>query len=289
MRKDKPDRVDYLATAVLVTAIFAILLLAYVPPSTLGEHFWLDAAWPLLLAIISTFIAAFAGTWGAQITAERVASRKALLSDIRNVNAALALCFSITNTFITFKKQYVDGMVKSYDALQAEYETHKQKGLGGKFHKQVDFSELLMSYSPIDELRKIVFEKLSPSIKVLLKITPLVQSIHDFTEVLNKRNEWIVAFRNSDIGDQEKFAKLLGFEYPVGKIDERYKGYMQSLKEKGDDCIVFPILISQSLKTYGEALRKRYGDDGPKIVSADFQNSAEYVPNLDNYKEWLDT
>ena len=113
MASDQISRNDFILLAVFVSTLSAIVLIALAPvaeEATLVMRMWAIAASPISIAVVSTFIAAFAGTWGAQLLAERLADRRALLSEIRGTNAALGLVFTIANTYITVKKQLILGL-----------------------------------------------------------------------------------------------------------------------------------------------------------------------------------
>ncbi len=100
----------------------AFVLVAFAPVAdelTLTMRLWAIADLPISIAVVSTFLSAFAGTWGAQLLAERKAERRALLSEIRGTNAALGLVFTITNTYITTKKQHIRALVQDYEAQVA--------------------------------------------------------------------------------------------------------------------------------------------------------------------------
>ncbi len=290
MGQNRPDGIDLLVTCVLGVVIVAVVLVAYAPTQdapTLWSRIWHDAGWPLILAIVSTFVAAFAGTWGAQTVAERIAARKELLAEIRSVNAALALSFNITNTYVTVKKQHVQQLVEKYEAAKMEHADAVENNRG-TFSVLMDLRELSAPFCPVNELRAIMLEKITPSINALMTLTPLIQSVEGLTETIKKRNAWITQFesRSRSLSEIQKAALYLGFEFSPGQTDVRYNSYMDALKSQTDDCIAFPIIISQSLKAYGKELRKRYGSDAPEIVSGSFQQSSEYIPDMNTYKDW---
>ncbi len=78
--------------------VFAGLTLVAPPPTSVSARLWSAANSAISIAVVSTFIAAFAGTWGAQLLAERTARRKELLDEIRGTNTAIGLTFNIANT-----------------------------------------------------------------------------------------------------------------------------------------------------------------------------------------------
>ena len=90
---------------------------------------WAIANSQIFIVAVSTFLAAFAGTWGAQLLAERKTERRALLSEIRGTNAALGLAFTITNTYITTKKQHIRALVQDYEAQVAARQAHFAGGV----------------------------------------------------------------------------------------------------------------------------------------------------------------
>jgi hypothetical protein len=71
---DRVSRNDFILLAVFVSTLLAIVLIAFAPvanEATLTMRVWAIAGSPISIAVVSTFIAAFAGTWGAQLLAER--------------------------------------------------------------------------------------------------------------------------------------------------------------------------------------------------------------------------
>ena len=132
MPLDRMSRNDFILLAVFVTVVFGLVLIAFAPvanDATLTMRLWAIANSPISIAVVSTFIAAFAGTWGAQLLAERMANRRALLTEIRATNAALGLIYNITNTYIVTKKQFILDLVRDYKSQVAE-----RRKTVGSFH-----------------------------------------------------------------------------------------------------------------------------------------------------------
>src|SRR4051794_6710021 len=137
MTSDRMSRNDYILLAFFMAVLSAIILAAFAPvgdESTLTMRLWAIAGSPISIAVVSTFIAAFAGTWGAQLLAERKADRRLLLSEIRGTNAALGLVFTIANTYITTKKQLIRTIVQDYEGQVAGRKAHiAEPGAGSPF------------------------------------------------------------------------------------------------------------------------------------------------------------
>jgi hypothetical protein len=288
------NRNDFVLLAFSIGSLSALVLVAFAPvadEATFTMRVWAAAGSPISIAVISTFIAAFAGTWGAQILAERTADRKAVLSEIRGTNAALGLVFTITNTYITTKKQQVVGLVQDYEAQVAARRAHMTSVKAGTpFAYRLELQTIAPPFSPIDELRQMLRERITPDGRALILLTPLVQSIHGFVQTATERNAWIAqvqAMTDNNDSDAKKAALFFGVPYAVGRTDDRYPGYIRGLNLQTDDCIAFSILVGQSLISYGERLAKRYGNGAPKIPKPSFDKAAELLPDLSLYSDWV--
>jgi hypothetical protein len=292
MASSRMSRNDFILLAFFVAMLSAIILVAFAPmgdESTLTMRLWAVAESPISIAVFSTFIAAFAGTWGAQLLAERKADRRALLSEIRGTNAALGLVFTITNTYFAVKKQHIRALVQDYEAQVAARKAHVASAAGGSpFVYHLDLETIDPPFSPIDELRQMLREKITPDGKALILLTPLVQSIHGFADIATQRNTWIAEVKAMDeTTDAVKSAWFFGLPYAPGRTDDRYPNFMNGLKTRTDDCIGFSILIGRSLTSYGERLATRHGDGAPKIPNANFDRAGDLLPDMSFYDDWM--
>jgi hypothetical protein len=286
------SRNDILLLAAFGGMLCALVLVAFAPvgdEASLTVRAWAVLSSPISIAVLSTFIAAFAGTWGAQVLAERTANRRALLSEIRGTNAALGLVFTITNTYITTKKQHIRGLVQDYETQVAARAAHVA-GVGGgaPFAYRLELEAIAPPFSPIDELRQMLREKITPDGKALILLTPLVQSIQGLANAATQRNQWIEEVRAMPEGhDAMKAALFFGLPYAPGRTDDRYPAYMRALKAYTDDCIGFSLLIGESLVSYGERLTARYGNGAPKISGANFDKAGDLLPDMAFYADWM--
>ena len=292
MTSDRMSRNDFILLAVFVSTLSAIVLIAFAPvadEATFRMQVWAVAGSPISIAAVSTFIAAFAGTWGAQLLAERMANRKALMSEIRGTNVALGLVYTITNTYITTKKQHIRALVQDYEAQVAARQAHVAGAdAGSPFAYRLDLRTIAPPFSPIDELRQMLRERITPDGRAIILLTPLVQSIHGFTDTATQRNAWIAEVRAMpENSDAIKSAWFFGLPYALGRTDDRYPNFISALKLQTDDCIAFSILIGQSLVAYGERLTTRYGDGAPKISKASFDKAADLLPDMSLYTDWV--
>jgi hypothetical protein len=69
---------------------------------------------------------AFAGAW----VNSRIQTKKSVVAEVNGVSAAMALCFSICNISIAFKRQFVGPMQVSYTRARQEHPRAKSAASG---------------------------------------------------------------------------------------------------------------------------------------------------------------
>jgi hypothetical protein len=291
------DRNDKILFGALCAMLVAAVLLAFAPNTlstdSVAARIWSLASSTPFIALISTFVAAFAGTWGAQLLAERNTTRRELLREIRAVNAAIALAFNISNTFITTKKQQVRDLVITYETQNSARKVHHQNiaaGLlppGAPFQYSVVLQTLLPPFSPIEELRRLLEEKISTDLNPLILLTPLIQSIAGLADSFGQRNQFIEEFRMLPLNsDAIKAALYFGLESSIGHIDDRYPNLIDAISKQTDDCIAFSILLARALIKHGKRLGAKYGADAPRIAEPNLSKAGDLVPDLALYAAW---
>jgi hypothetical protein len=285
MPLDRMSRNDFILLAVFVTVVFGIVLIVFAPvanDATLTMRLWAIAGSPFPIAVVSTFIAAFAGTWGAQLLAERMANRRALLAEIRATNASLGLIYNITNTYIVIKKQVVRDLVRDYESQVAE-----RRNTVGPFKYRLELRSIFPPFSPIEELQQMLRDRITPDGRAMILLTPLIQSIRGFAYTATQRNEWIEEVRAMPEDDIKKAAMFFGVPYAAGRTDDRYPNFISALNLQTDDCIAYSLLLGQSLVKYAERLAARYGDGAPEIPRANFDKASELLPDMSAYADWI--
>jgi hypothetical protein len=283
---------------IAITAVVAITVVQFAPvvapPQSITARLWSVANSAIFIAVVSTFLAAFAGTWGAQLLAERVARRKELIAEIRGTNAAIGLAFNIANTYITTKKQLVRDLVTQFERQSAEWQAHCS-GIGTgtippltPFIHRIELKPFSTPFSPVEELQTTLRDRISPDGKALILLTPLAQSIHGFAYTVEQRNEWIKEYMRLPPGDDAYRANLyFGTPYAPRRTDDRYPNFIKALGGQTDDCIAFSILIAESLKRYGNRLAAQYGRGAPKISEPDFGRAGDLLPDMRRYSNWV--
>jgi hypothetical protein len=280
-----------------IMALLAVILVRFAPaaatPVSISTRLWSVADSAISIATVSTFIAAFAGTWGAQLLAERTARRKERLIEIRGTNVAIGLAFNIANTYITTKKQIIKDLVTQFERQCADRQAHQISVTSRTvppdvpFVYQIQLRTIAVPFSPIEELQQILRDRISPDGKALILLTPLIQSIHGFADTVAQRNVWIEEFKRLPVDDDTHKAHLyFGTPYAPGRTDDRYPNFIKAIGMQTDDCIAFSILITESLKRYGDRLTALYGQGAPTIASPKFGKAGDLLPNMAHYSEW---
>jgi hypothetical protein len=282
-------RNDIILLVALVATLVAVVLVAIAPAggSSFTARLWAVADSSIFIAIVSTAIAAFAGTWGAQVLAERNARRKELLKEIRGTNAAIGLAFNIANTYITTKKQHVSELTAQYKRQREAWFVHLRGPRGIPFEYQLEMRSIYAPFTPHEELQEIMQDKISPDGMALIQLTPLIQSIIGFSQMVAERNVWIEEIRRlSDDSDTLKANLYFGTPFAPHRTDERYPTFMNEMELRTDDCIAFSMIIAKSLRSYGLKLAEQLGEGAPKIAAPDFSAAGDLLPDMTAYAAW---
>lgn len=263
----------FLLGAALAAGLFAVGIGVGILPETVRSGFASAVSSPFFLTVVSTLVAAFAGTSGAQFLAERTARRREALAELHSTNAAIGFAFNIANTYLATKKQFVRGHATNYAKLRAEWMTHitavaGESHTGAPFSYSMEFQTMSVPFSPIEQLQKVMTENISPG-RAMLLLTPLIQSIQGFTDTVAQRNVWIDEMRRlPDNTDAKKIAHLFfGTPFAPRRTDDRYPRLIEALGVQTDDCIAFSIMVANALQKNGERLAAKYGRGAPRVTA----------------------
>ena len=249
-------------------------------------------------AIASAFGALF-GAWGAQLAISRNQNRQSFITDSRNINAALSLCFSISNIYLSIKRQHVLPMWQRYIEQQKSFEAFQNNIKDSvstkqpKFELTLDLETLSPIKAPINALEKQIFEKLSLNGKALAAANQLLLSIDNLNDMLQQRNNLICEFRNNRSRSDDEIAKLyLGISVSGNEVDQRYASVIDGIRSYLDDCIFFTWTLEGEIASYGRALRKRHSwfrrPRAPKMNEADWSKAEKegLLPDPNEYIRW---
>lgn len=204
-------------------------------------------------SLVGALAGAGAGALAAQHIVERSKLRDELLREMRNTNAAIALAFSVTNTFLALKHQHVKALKENFDKQRAELEDFKQNLKAGKiaenqaFYFQADLQTLNPQAVPVDTLRTIVFERLSITGRALNLVAAIMQTVQSLEESLSKRNSLIQEYRGLEMTPEKLAPLYFGFQYELGHLDLSYTMLIDAIYRETDDGIFFSQLLCKDL------------------------------------------
>lgn len=251
---------------------------------------------PFALTIIATFVAAFAGAWGAQHISDRNQRREDMIEEIRNTNAAITAAFSISNSCLSLKKQHVRDLKDNFDKTRSDAVAH-QEGIktgtiaaGTVFNFDADFQTFMPLTLPIKALEKQLFEKISASTRALGLFNALNGVIESLNESIIQRNHLVHKFKNTRFASHADMAYLyFGFPNSAGHLDTTYPDTIRNIYSLLDDCIFFSSKLCETLESHGNNVRKKKRKKLPMInqVKFDAAHDLGLMPSEDGYQEWI--
>jgi hypothetical protein len=88
----------------------------------------IELFWKFMNSIVATsMIGAFAGAYGGQWIVEKSKDKENAIKELRNINAAIVIAFSICESYIGLKHQIIGPLKKNFEE-QKKYYTERKKG-----------------------------------------------------------------------------------------------------------------------------------------------------------------
>lgn len=249
-------------------------------------------------SLVRALAGAFAGAYAAQRIVERAKDKELLLSQLRNTNAATTTAFSICNTMLSFKKQYVKQMATSFTDQKAQFIEHHRKVTSGENIKelrmQLDLRYLEAPRVPVEVLQTLLFERISVTGRPLALISTLIQTLESLKRSVAARNSLIEQFKKVDPNALPQFnAIYFGLPFDGGHLDQQYSDTVMAISKLTDDAIFFSSLIAKDMNEYGENILVRYKklsrDKTQSVSTCDFTIAKKngLMPSEDDYQDWL--
>lgn len=251
-------------------------------------------------SLLGALAGAYAGAHGAQLIARRSKLKDDLLAEIRNVNAALAVAFSIVNVLIALKKQHVKSLADRLAAEEAKLHAYKLKRATGfiqgnaTYNFQADFQTLAPVSLPTPQLVELVLAKLSTSGRPLNLAISLSGTVESLNGLIERRNQLISEFRAGKFADGADLVSMyFGLPYGGGHVNREYPDTVSGISAYLDDLIFCSHLLCKDLREHGESLAKtfkaKFGDPTPRIseVSFDTPEAKDMIPQDGNYQSIL--
>lgn len=282
-------------TVQLIESLKSILLLAADIAADSFQFFASFITSPFGTTLLGTFVAAFAGAYGAHFTAEREERRRSLERELRITNAAIMLSFEICNSFIGLKKQYIRDLKNKFDAAQASFREFEEKVKAGEvptnvvYELEMDLMALYPMVVPHEILVKHVFEQISAGARPCMLTSVLIRTVDSLNQSIEERNQLIRKYRESSDkwpGGMPSF--YFGRPNRDGHTDMSYPQSMSAISSLTDDCIWFSRTLCKDLSKHGQDLKRRLGKHADKVHTPDFKKAVheDLLPDSKNYHEW---
>lgn len=248
------------------------------------------------VVLTGTLVAAFAGAYGAQYLAEKNKAQEELVSEIRNVNAAINLSYNICNTMYGFKEQQTkvlrDSFYKKKESLKKSLKAHREGRLPENyvFRFDADYKILTAPSLPISRLVTIVFDKINATGKILGTVNILEQVIHTLNDVILRHNEMPEIIKQNAQDDTERMAHYyFGLETDNGDQDSRYSQCVDAAYGYTDDIIFYCAELCKDLNAYGNKILLKNKIKDIEINNPNFEiaRSLGLEPDRKNYEQWL--
>lgn len=263
--------------------------------------FWRDT-WAflnsqVLTSLIGSLAGAFAGAYIAQKIAERSKQLEKLSSQIGYSNAAISSAFTITNEFLSIKKQYLVEKKKIYLADREAFiltKQHRRENLPVEARVfNTHFLSLPTLSTPIHVLEKLAHENLMLNGRAHACVSYLTQSVSEYKEAVERMNA--LNEKSKQIAHDQN--ALCHYYFGVGPdegfINTEYFDTLNAVFVKNDDAIFFGELLCQDLVSYAEQViskdKKWTKKFGVKINKVNFESAAQQglLPDKEDYKSWL--
>jgi hypothetical protein len=252
-------------------------------------------------SIAGSFAGAIAGAYGAQRIAERGKQREELSSEIRNLNAASMVAFTICNSLLSLKSEHVKRLKEDYYRERDRVIEHRGRVERGDAPSGIaityiaDLQTLPLLSPPSDLLRIFLLDRVSSVSRATALYLTLQQVLNSLNTSIKKRNDLIKFFQENqdNLSEEDRAILYFGLPYKGGSVNLEYSAAIDSIYEQLDDAIFFSYHLCRDLVRIAEKIRARYkslfGKRAPKVNTISFEKAlAEgLVPNEDRYAGWL--
>lgn len=251
-------------------------------------------------SLVGALSGAFAGAVAAQHVANSSKLRDELTKEVRNINAAITLAFSVVNGGLAIKKQHVRTLKAAYDdevARHADYSIKRAAGLiqgNTPYELRADFRSLPIVSPPVAILQEVVFSRLSTTGRPLSLVASLAEAVESLNASIAKRNELIELFKEGQFPKGADLPSLyLGLPYAEGHLNQEYGDTVKAIAQYTDDAIFFSHLLCHDLREYGLKVVER--NKGTlkglplRITEVDFKDAQEnkLLPADKEYATWF--
>lgn len=250
-----------------------------------------DASVAWIQALVAGAVGAWAGSWATQRTINRHQDLNAARAELRAVNHAINLSFTVANHYLGYKRQMTLPMLEAFKAVESDVRASISAG-AKEISFQLDFLILPIVDLPVSHLQDIMLEKLPIGGRGLVAAMQLRGAHQNLEDSLRERRQLIETFRSSGAKGRRLTEFYLGLADADGNVDHRFHDNVLAIAQLVDDCIFFSTVVAKDLYRHGGDLLSRHGRRlGTKrkhLTQWNWDERANtLMPKDDNYQDWL--
>lgn len=244
-----------------------------------------------LVPVASALSGAYFGAWAAQRNARKSKSRDDALKELRGINAAIIVSFTICNNALGLMSQLVRPMCDRFERDKKKFQESLTAGQPPP-HLELDF--VLFSVPPfqVDRLQELLFQEVTSAGESLGLVPQIEDAIDGLRKAVDRRAQIAASFRQI----HDPFVRLcfyFGQRLANGETNRELCDLMDVIQEYANDVIWFSQRLCGRLEQYGYARRdtwvKEHGSKFPGINSVDFSSvrSKGLIPPDERYSSFL--
>lgn len=249
-------------------------------------------------SLVGSLAGAFGGAYAAQKIADRAKLKDQILSELRHLNAAVAISFGVTNTALMAKGQHILPLFDEYVAEIERYRTREQTGVAagvrGVYELRMNLVTIPHLSIATDSLKGLVLSSVQVSSKVINLFTSLEDYLNQLNNAIDYRHRLIQDIREGKLpqgaGPEHIY---LGIPFGNGHSSVEYGATLDAMRQYVDNVIFYSATLAQELFDRGKVLqeeyRKRFSDPAPDVSSIDLSIAKErgLWPSEEKYADWL--
>lgn len=224
---------------------------------------------------------ALAGALAAQHIAERSKVREDVIKELRAVNAANTLVFSLVNAYLNLKIQHVAGMWKKFETDKAAAE--KARATNTEVKLDLDLQTLAPPPVSMTDIKHIVLHSTTPPTRALALLDVLERTIIQLNGFLTKRNVLLETMKAQGGFDPYRYYGLRRGNV----VDQTFETTLAGILSHTNECIYFGTNLAIELCEHGQALKAKLPKGMPvNVVTPDFSPAAQHIPPATDFPGW---
>lgn len=246
-----------------------------------------------MLALLAAAAGAYFGAIGAQQISDKRRKQDLLLSEVREINAAIAISATICNQALVCKKQLTAPLLQQFlKDKELVVDALSKTPRGTVPSVSLDMNTFSAPALPIKELTGLMFDRITCTGKELSALSMLNQSFDYFEKAIARRDALIERFRTGQVPKALHAQYYFGQPLPENVVSNEVEDIYKIFNDCADDLAYFSSIICDELISLGHKkhvkLKKFMGENVPKITTFDLSpaKASGIFPNENNYSDW---